>query len=434
MSCSTFKATVGIPIFGLAFTSSKQLVMGGGGGAGRSGVKNRLSSYKVDVRRKDLEEDATFEFDAGEDAPMSLDAHPVDHFIVTGVNTSLENMSEGRNENCRIFKIESDKITLDKSTNTLSSKKQEDFQRVVRFSQDGTLVATGTTDGKVHVFQYPGFDLLTEPIIVSTEDEVLDVDFNLEKEKLTCCLRDGLKLINLRGKNIGQVVETISTNSIVKNEKTQFRAFRYGRGYTKDFGFAIANGITKPGSYVVKYDAYSFEQLKVVYIGAKPVTAVTLSHDGSILAFGTADLSITLMDAQTLKVLYKVKDAHSFPITAIAFSPDRLLLASASADSTCCIVSLPLQFDNLSTINPIYTVLLALAIAGILLLVLSVLDLDAYFEEKLALSKAVVTDVVASSTVDAIVPAIVTSIESIETIVETIISKAPIVTIIKDEF
>ncbi|KAG2231068.1 hypothetical protein INT48_001729 [Thamnidium elegans] len=408
MSCSTFKVSVGIPIFGLAFTSSNQLIMGGGGGAGRSGVKNKLSSYKVDVRRKDLEEDATFQFEAGEDAPMCLDAHPTKPFVVTGVNSSVENMSEGQ-----------------KTINTLSSTKQEDFQRVVRFSQDGTLVATGTTDGKVHVFRYPEFELLSEPMIVSTEDEVLDVDFNLEKEKLTCCLKDGLKLINLRGKNVGQVVQTISTKSIVKNQKTQFRAFRYGRGYTKDFGFAIVNGVTKPGSYVVKYDAYSFEQLKVVNIGAKPVTAISLSQDGSILAFATADLSITLMNAQTLKVLYKLKDAHSFPITSIAISPDRLLLASASADSTCCIVSLPLQFNNLSTVNPIFTVLLALSIAGFLLLVLTVLDLDAYFEEKLALSKAVVTDV------NAIVPATTTAIESI---VETIISKAPIITsVIKDE-
>ncbi|KAI8094597.1 WD40-repeat-containing domain protein [Thamnidium elegans] len=425
MSCSTFKVSVGIPIFGLAFTSSNQLIMGGGGGAGRSGVKNKLSSYKVDVRRKDLEEDATFQFEAGEDAPMCLDAHPTKPFVVTGVNSSVENMSEGRNENCRLFQIESDKFKLEKTINTLSSTKQEDFQRVVRFSQDGTLVATGTTDGKVHVFRYPEFELLSEPMIVSTEDEVLDVDFNLEKEKLTCCLKDGLKLINLRGKNVGQVVQTISTKSIVKNQKTQFRAFRYGRGYTKDFGFAIVNGVTKPGSYVVKYDAYSFEQLKVVNIGAKPVTAISLSQDGSILAFATADLSITLMNAQTLKVLYKLKDAHSFPITSIAISPDRLLLASASADSTCCIVSLPLQFNNLSTVNPIFTVLLALSIAGFLLLVLTVLDLDAYFEEKLALSKAVVTDV------NAIVPATTTAIESI---VETIISKAPIITsVIKDE-
>jgi prolactin regulatory element-binding protein len=42
MSCSTYKVSVGIPVFGLGFTSSNQLIIGGGGGAGRSGVKNKL--------------------------------------------------------------------------------------------------------------------------------------------------------------------------------------------------------------------------------------------------------------------------------------------------------------------------------------------------------------------------------------------------------
>lgn len=115
---------------------------------------------------------------------------------------------------------------MEKAINTLSSKKAEDYQRVVRFSEDGSLLVTGTTDGKVQVFKYPEFEPVSTPITVSTDDEVLDVDINLEKEKLTCVLRDGLKLINLRGKNVGQVVQTISTANIVKNIKTNFRAFR----------------------------------------------------------------------------------------------------------------------------------------------------------------------------------------------------------------
>lgn len=45
MSCPTFQVSVGVPIFGLGFTSLNQLIMGGGGGAGRSGVKNKLVKY-----------------------------------------------------------------------------------------------------------------------------------------------------------------------------------------------------------------------------------------------------------------------------------------------------------------------------------------------------------------------------------------------------
>ncbi|KAI7907685.1 WD40-repeat-containing domain protein [Cokeromyces recurvatus] len=305
MNCPTFKVSVGFPVFGVGFTSNNQLILTGGGGASRSGVKNKLVSYKIESRRKELEEDASFEFEMNEDAPMSLDVHPSKPFVVVGVNESEENIKKSINNNCRVFKILDDKFELLKSLNTLESKKMEDYQRVIRFSQDGTLFATGTTDGKVNVFTYPEYEPLSKPMIISTDDEILDVDINLEKEKLTCVLRDALKLVNLRGKNTGQIVQVISSSNIVKNSITHFRAFRYGRGYTKEFGFAVLNGITKPGAYIVKYDAYSLEQLKVVKVSNKPITAFTLSQDGAVLAFGSADLSITLLDAQTFKVYEK---------------------------------------------------------------------------------------------------------------------------------
>lgn len=77
---------------------------------------------------------------------------------------------------------------------------------------------------------------------------------------------------------------------------------RYGRGFTKDFGFAVVNGVSKPAAYIVKYDAYSFDQVKVVKVGNKPITAFAISQDGAILAFASADLSITLLDALSFKV------------------------------------------------------------------------------------------------------------------------------------
>lgn len=77
---------------------------------------------------------------------------------------------------------------------------------------------------------------------------------------------------------------------------------RYGRGFTKDFGFAVVNGVTKPAAYIVKYDAYSLDQVKVVKVGNKPITAFAISQDGAILAFASADLSVTLLDALSFKV------------------------------------------------------------------------------------------------------------------------------------
>lgn len=42
--CPTYAVPVGFPVFGLAFTTTNQLLVGGGGGAGRSGIQNKLAS------------------------------------------------------------------------------------------------------------------------------------------------------------------------------------------------------------------------------------------------------------------------------------------------------------------------------------------------------------------------------------------------------
>lgn len=380
MSCPSFKVSIGYPIFGLAFTAENQLILGGGGGAGRSGVKNKLSSYKIDARRKDLEEDASFEFSSEEDAPMCLDVHPKEHVVIAGVNSTQEGIKEGNNNNCRLFKILEEKLELEKAVKTMDSKQVEDYQRVVRFSQDGSLIATGATDGKVHVLKYPGLEPVCASVLVDN-DHILDVDINLEKEKLLCVSSKELKLVNLRNKkNLGKVVQTIPCT--FKNMKCEFRAFRYGRGFTKDFGFAIVNDVVKKAAYIVKYDAYTLEQVKMVKISSKQITAVALSNDGAILAFASADLNISVVDAVALKVLTTIKEAHGFSITCIAISPDRQIIASGSADNTCRITTIPIQFTQFVSINPLHTLILAIAVACVLLWLTTLVDLEPYLRPK----------------------------------------------------
>lgn len=139
------------------------------------------------------------------------------------------------------------------------------------------------------------------------------------------------------------------------------------------------------------------------------------------------------MDSQTLKVLTKVKDAHTFSITSIAISPDRRLLASASADTTCRIVSLPLQFNNGLSINPMYTLLFALLVAGVLLWLMSMLDLDPYFKARenayLNSLKTETTIIAATTTTTTTAAGIATYSPSttVEAIVNTIIAETPTV-------
>jgi WD40 repeat protein len=61
-----------------------------------------------------------------------------------------------------------------------------------------------------------------------------------------------------------------------------------------------------------------------------PVTAVAFSPDGTLLATASADGSARLFDPATGAELARL--GHDGPVTAVAFSPDGTLLATASAD------------------------------------------------------------------------------------------------------
>ena len=80
---------LGLPIFSLAFVDgaapaaddaaparSLQLVLGGGGGNSKTGVRNKLLLYSLDPITRDIAELDTFVLPKDEDAPMSLAAHP----------------------------------------------------------------------------------------------------------------------------------------------------------------------------------------------------------------------------------------------------------------------------------------------------------------------------------------------------------------------
>ncbi|KAG2452564.1 hypothetical protein HYH02_002801 [Chlamydomonas schloesseri] len=62
------------------------------------------------------------------------------------------------------------------------------------------------------------------------------------------------------------------------------------------------------------------------------VYSVAFSHEGGLLASGSADMSIRLWDASTGRQAGKALVAHKFAVTSVAFSPDGKTLASASHD------------------------------------------------------------------------------------------------------
>lgn len=65
----------------------------------------------------------------------------------------------------------------------------------------------------------------------------------------------------------------------------------------------------------------------------EPVTALSFNHDGTLIAVGTEDISILILQTKSMKVVNRC-EGHSDSVTALDISNDGSLLASASSDQT----------------------------------------------------------------------------------------------------
>ncbi|KAF9994780.1 hypothetical protein BGZ65_009578, partial [Modicella reniformis] len=73
---SNFSYSVNVPIYCVGFTRDDKLILAGGGGAGRSGVLNKICIYHVDPTKKTLSLAGEKKLSRDEDAPMSIALHP----------------------------------------------------------------------------------------------------------------------------------------------------------------------------------------------------------------------------------------------------------------------------------------------------------------------------------------------------------------------
>uniref|UniRef100_A0A453SXS2 Uncharacterized protein n=1 Tax=Aegilops tauschii subsp. strangulata TaxID=200361 RepID=A0A453SXS2_AEGTS len=79
-------------------------------------------------------------------------------------------------------------------------------------------------------------------------------------------------------------------------------------------------------------------------IGSKKVTrdaisAFSVSPDGTLLAIGTIEGSISVLGSRDMRVVVTVKKAHLGIVTTLAFSQDSRALLSTSFDSTARVTS-----------------------------------------------------------------------------------------------
>ncbi|KAI0092471.1 WD40 repeat-like protein [Irpex rosettiformis] len=354
------------PVYSSAFVSDDELVIGGGGGQSKSGIKNKLRLYKVQSGSIMTQLDE-LELEKGEDAPMSMTAIPETKTIVCGINSAEDGLKDGLNQNCRTYTIEADKISFQASTSTLKPDSvNDDYQKVTILSPDHKFLAiAGTKD--LSLLEYPSLKLAANPITIE-KGEIYDATFS----ETTLVVATTINLLvytlpaldaTLASKKAGKkkempVLELELYKTIDRPDLpgvdggSSFRAVRYHPQDSKVL-YTVLNTVPPRSqkknaprrAFICKWNAEKWVVTRPRKVSDRGLTCFDVSADGKFVAYGSSDYSVGVLDGKTLAPLLTILKTHEFPPTTLKFNPSASLLVSGSADNSVRLISVP---DNLT--------------------------------------------------------------------------------------
>ncbi|KIO30192.1 hypothetical protein M407DRAFT_156595 [Tulasnella calospora MUT 4182] len=325
----TQHALPSFPVYSIGFVADDKVVLGGGGGASRSGIKNKLRLYNVDSKSLDLVNE--LELDPGEDAPMSMAIARKSQDIICGINSTLEKRKND-NQNCRVYHVsKEDKLEKKQTTSTLTIENDEDddYQKVTTLSPDGGIFAVGSTNNQVALLSFPALEPIASPFdIPKSGGDVFDVDFY--DEYAVICGSKTIYFVRLPSSKLGkrnaktalEVATTVALPTLpglATGTTCSFRAARMVNNNDSEgqsagkLLYAVVN-TTPPRSarggsraaFVCVFQQQDkspeWGLVKNRSASSKAITVFDVNGAGTLLAYGSSDLSIGILDAKTLAV------------------------------------------------------------------------------------------------------------------------------------
>ncbi|KAI9189195.1 hypothetical protein H9P43_000623 [Blastocladiella emersonii ATCC 22665] len=296
-------------------SSTREVILvGGGGGPGSTGLVNKLCMLAWDDESLEptlkIVKEATF--GKNEDAPWSAALHPDGSLIATGVNAPAKSEF---NRNCRI--LSPGETELKESSAFMTIREGDhDYQCTCAFSPDGTLLATGSDEGRLSVLRVPGF-VQCDWAPIDLGSKVYNVTFTDDSTQVIATSANALRVYAVKS---GEIML-----EVVPPAGHTFRAG--GKGIGSRFYTLVNQGRKK--SFISEWDLTApSKPLRTTTLASKP--AVSFSVRGAVAAVGLADCSLVLL--HDMRVAKRHANAHDVPIMSIGISRAKPVVVTASGD------------------------------------------------------------------------------------------------------
>ncbi|KAI3637771.1 hypothetical protein MIR68_004420 [Amoeboaphelidium protococcarum] len=363
---SSENISVKFPVFALKVKDNKVYVAGGGGNS-KSGVKNSIVQFAVssantakDGSLKDdelrFEELAKYETPADKGAVMNLDLHGnmlaagIDDFCylydehpqsVQSDNNDNKDNQDGEDNNSWLTLRDQKRSDMKEA----KSKYDESYQKVVRFNDDGHLLATGGTDGVLRLWDVnsDGHHLHLKSELKKHSGDIDDLSFAYIT--LDCGKSNDRRSTRDSGvSEMNQIVASVSAEQICIwnvddakivhciNRLSSKDRFKFCRLVEVEFELYLytAHIDEKKHGYVSCYAISGGDSVKLLRqnrVSLRPVTCMTViampnveelhSQLHVLIICGNADGDVLFIDGETLRVFKKYPTAHGFSVTAI---------------------------------------------------------------------------------------------------------------------
>eukprot|EP00128_Syssomonas_multiformis_P013278 Colp12_sorted_trinity150504_noHs@27627 len=309
------------PLYVVATRKDGKIILGGGGGASKTGVPNKLEVFTYNNENLDLVTD----YDPGTSCIMSMALHPKQNLVACGL--------DGK---CAILRVDENKgkfsVTSIKAQQTDFSKDPEDcFQKSVQFSNDGKLIVTGGYDTVARVWSFPEMKKLHE--LKKHTKDVNAVSIDPTGSYIATASPDTFTYI--WDAKTGKLLQTLKSPSKWQ-DAAQFRiqSCRFVQQADGTVHLYTVHSLAKHPSYIVKWQPGQWVVVKDLKAEQEPITTFAASDDGSLLAAGTALGGVGIYTADLKRVL-RVRGVHELFVTGVAFTQDNATLISVSADRSC---------------------------------------------------------------------------------------------------